>query len=226
MQRRPSQELLDSDLGTPKEVCDSLLDLRWFNRWFGGVATVRGMIQSIVQRTDATTLSVLEVASGDGYILKTLQQEFAATGIDLRITLLDRILAHFTSIGSFPKIAGDALRLPFADSTFDLVSCSLFIHHLSPEQAVLFAKDALRVARRAVLVHDLIRNPFHLALAYAGLPSYRSRITRNDAPASVRQAYTVKEMENFFREAAATKIETQQHYFYRMGVIAWKEQSA
>ena len=226
MQRHPSQELLDSDFGTPKEVCDSLLDLRWFNRWFGGVATVRGMIQSIVQRTDATTLSVLEVASGDGYILKTLQQEFAATGIDLRITLLDRILAHFTSNGSFPKIAGDALRLPFADSTFDLVSCSLFIHHLSPEQAVLFAKDALRVARRAVLVHDLIRNPFHLALAYAGLPFYRSRITRNDAPASVRQAYTVKEMENFFREAAATKIETQQHYFYRMGVIAWKEQSA
>ena len=37
---------------------------------------------------------------------------------------------------------------------------------------------------------------------------------------------TMKEMESFFREAAATKIETQQHYFYRMGVIAWKEQSA
>src|SRR5437762_1493629 len=114
------------------------------------------MIQSIVQRTDATTLSVLDVASGDGYILKTLQQEFAATGIDLRITLLDRILAHFTSIGSFPKIAGDALRLPFADSTFDLVSCSLFVHHLPPQQAVVFAKDARRVAVRESIINALI----------------------------------------------------------------------
>ena len=92
----------------------------------------------------------------------------------------------------------DALSAPFADSSFDLVSCSLFVHHLSPEVVVEFAREALRVCRLAVLVNDLVRHPLHLALAYAGAPLYRSRITRNDAPASVKQAYTVEEMSELF----------------------------
>lgn len=223
MQRRPSQELLDSDSGSPKEVSDSLLDLRWFNRWFGGMATVRAMIQLVVQRTGRRSLSVLEVASGEGYILKTLREQFAATGVDLDITLVDRVTAHMPANGSFPKIAGDALHLPLTDASFDVVSSSLFVHHLAPDEAIVFARESLRVAKQAVLVHDLIRNPLHLAIAYAGLPLYRSRITRNDAPASVRQAYTIKEMESFFKQAAAPAIEVEEHYFYRMGLIAWKE---
>ncbi len=123
-----------------------------------------------------------------------------------------------------PKIAADALSLPFRDSAFDLVSCSLFVHHLSPEQATEFFREALRVCRVAFLVNDLIRHPLHLALAYAGVPLYRSRITRNDAPASVWQAYTIPEMRRILHLAAAASVEAQQHYLFRMGVIAWKQE--
>jgi hypothetical protein len=71
----------------------------------------------------------------------------------------------------------------------------------------------------------LIRDPLHLALVYAGTPLYRSRLTRHDAPASVRQAYTIKEMREFFMQAGAASVEIQRHYLYRMGVIAWKKQA-
>jgi hypothetical protein len=85
-----------------------------------------------------------------------------------------------------------------------------------------FARESLRVCRVAVLVNDLVRHPLHLVLAYAGVPIYRSRITRNDAPASVKQAYTVEEMTEIFRRAGAAKLEAQRHFLFRMGVIAWK----
>jgi hypothetical protein len=97
------------------------------------------------------------------------------------------------------------------------------VHHLSPEQVTQFARESLRVCRHAVLVNDLIRDPLHLALVYAGTPLYRSRITRHDAPASVRQAYTIEEMRELFQQAGAATIEIQRHYLYRMGVIAWKK---
>jgi ubiquinone/menaquinone biosynthesis C-methylase UbiE len=249
VQRRPTPELLDTDSGTPAEIAGSISDLRLINRWFGGVATTRALIQSVARKTGKSEFALLEVAAGDGSLAQDVRASLQPIGIRINVTLLDRAASHLPAFSkngklssraksndsqseSFgeveePAFAGsalvaDALALPFPDSTFDLISCSLFVHHLSPEQVTQFGRESLRVSRHAVLVSDLIRDPLHLALVYAGMPLYRSRITRHDAPASVRQAYTIKEMRHFFQQAGAASVEIQRHYFYRMGVIAWK----
>lgn len=222
MRRRPTTELLDSDAGTGFEVAASMRDLRWFNRWFGGVSTVHNLLEAVIGGGCGPELSVLDVASGDGYLAQRMREEFLHQGVRLQFALLDRSTAHLPPNGTMPKIAGEALRLPFQHSSFDFVLTSLFVHHLTPDDAVTFAQEALRVCRSAVLVHDLIRHPLHLLLAYAGLPFYGSRITRNDAPASVWQAYTADEMRAFFQQAGAADVEIRTHYLYRMGVIARK----
>jgi ubiquinone/menaquinone biosynthesis C-methylase UbiE len=220
MQRRPTHELLDTDSGTPSEVAASLNDLRWFNRWFGGISTSSRLIEIVAR--NATKLSVLEVAAGDGFVPKVLRKRFPH--IHVEYTLLDRAHSHLPRNNGMREVAGDALALPFHDSSFDIVSSSLFVHHLQPDQVVLFVREARRVSRIAVLINDLVRHPFHLAVAYAGVPLYHSRITRNDAPASVRQAYTVDEMRNFLETSGASRVEIHRQYFFRMGAIAWKEQ--
>ena len=216
------RELLDEDLGTPAEISASFRDLRWFNRWFGGLSTTRRMFESVARLTGRTRFTLLEVASGDGYLIHTIAGQLGRSGIQLEVTLLDRKASHLPANGAMPKVSADALRLPFRESAFDLVSCSLFLHHLALEQARGFAREALRVCRIAVLVHDLVRHPLHLALAYAGAPLYRSRITRNDAPASVWQSYTVPEVTNCFREAGAAEVSATEQFLYRMGVVAQK----
>jgi len=256
VQRRPTPELLDTDSGTPAEIAGSISDLRLINRWFGGVATTRTLIQTVARKTGKTEFSLLEVAAGAGSLAQDVRASLQPDGIRINVTLLDRAASHLPaspnsndkkklssrakpddsqseSTGevegpAFPArvLVADALNLPFPDSAFDLISCSLFVHHLSPDQVTQFARESLRVCRHAVLVNDLIRHPLHLALVYAGTPLYRSRITRHDAPASVRQAYTIEEMREFFGEAGAASVEIQRHYLYRMGVIAWKEKPA
>jgi ubiquinone/menaquinone biosynthesis C-methylase UbiE len=124
--------------------------------------------------------------------------------------------------GSARALVGDALALPFQDGSFDVVSSNLFIHHLMPEAVQQFVSEALRVCRKAVLINDLIRSPLHLALVYAGLPLFRSRLTWHDAPASVRQAYTIEEMRGMLKSTPAARVEISSHYLFRMGVIAWK----
>jgi hypothetical protein len=86
---------------------------------------------------------------------------------------------------------------------------------------VRFVDEALRVCRTAVLINDLRRTALHLAAVYAGLPLYRSRLTRHDAPASVRQAYTVCELRQLLDRGA--HLEMENSYFFRVGAILWKQ---
>jgi ubiquinone/menaquinone biosynthesis C-methylase UbiE len=223
MKRIPSAELLDSDSGTPQEVADSLGDLAMINRRFGGISSSESLIQHVAKQAHSTSLSMLEVAAGAGNTPRIVQQKLQEKRIHLEVTLLDRAASHMKSEnGQFLRIAGDALALPFRDDLFDLVSCNLFTHHLSPVEVVQFVDEALRVCRQAVLINDLVRDRLHLGLAYAGRIFYKSPITRNDAPASVRQAYTPQEMRLMLKQTQAARIEIQRHYMYRMGVIAWK----
>ena len=85
-------------------------------------------------------------------------------------------------------------RFPSRTTSFDLVSSSLFAHHLEPAELARFVNEASRVSRCAVLINDLIRHPLHLALVYAGFPLMRSYVSRVDGVASVRRAYIPDEM--------------------------------
>ena len=220
MKRVATIELLDTDSGTPAEIAASLGDLQRINRWFGGIATTEAMLQRVALEIKAPSLSLLEVAAGSGYVPEAARQRLQNQGLKLQVTLLDRAPTHLN--GGHRAVAGDALAIPFRDAAFDLVSCTLFAHHLRPEQLVQFVDEALRVCRVAVLINDLVRRSLHLSLVYAGLPLYRSRLTRHDAPASVRQAYTPEEITELLAQTNASRTEIHRHYLFRMGVIAWK----
>jgi ubiquinone/menaquinone biosynthesis C-methylase UbiE len=221
MKRVVVPELLDSDAGTPEEVAGSLRDLRMFNRWFGGVRTMSQLLSLVASRTQLKELAWLDVAGGAGDLATLAQESLAKSGTILRPVVLDRAATHLGN--THPAVCGDAMALPFRDGSFDVVGSSLFVHHLGAEEIVRFAKEALRVGRHAFLVHDLMRHPLHLALSYLGFPLYRSRITRHDAPASVRRAYTVDEIREILQQANVGKIEIKTFYLYRMGVIVWKQ---
>jgi ubiquinone/menaquinone biosynthesis C-methylase UbiE len=224
MRRVVIPELLDTDAGTPAEIATALADLRHINQWFGGIGATESMIAKVARKIGASSLSLLEVAAGAGFVPHAASSRIAKSGVQLRITLLDRADSHLKngSRNGTSAVAGDALALPFADGSFDLVNCCLFVHHLEPQEVVQFVNEGLRVCRKAVMINDLIRDPVHLALAYASLPLYRSRFTHHDAPVSVRRAYTIPEMRQMLEQTEAARVEIERLPFFRMGAIAWK----
>jgi|SRR5579862_1065262 len=224
MKRVVTSELLDTDSGTPEEVAAALSDIRQINRWFGGIATTQSMIAEVARKHAVNSLSLLEVAAGAGYVPHAASTRMRKLGVQLEVTLLDRAASHLKngSGNEASAVAGDALALPFADGSFDLVSCCLFAHHLEPEEMVQFVNEGLRVSRTAVIINDLVRDPIHLVLVYVSLALYRSRFNRHDAPASVRRAYTVNEMNEMLGQTAAASVEIERRPAFRMGAIAWK----
>lgn len=222
MERQVVPELLDSDSGTPREVEGSLADLRMFNRYFGGVRTMSALLREVASELRLNELKWLDVAGGAGDLAVLTQRSLCTSGIALDPVVLDRAPTHLSS--AHQNVCADALALPFRDKSFDVVSSSLFVHHLEPAEIVAFAYEGLRVARYAFIINDLIRNPIHLALVLVGRPIYRSRITRHDGPASVRRAYTTCEIRKILENGhvAAARISIHRFYLYRMGVIVWK----
>jgi ubiquinone/menaquinone biosynthesis C-methylase UbiE len=225
MKRVVTPELLDSDAATPAEVRQTLADLRRINRWFGGISTTRRMLEQVVARirkcsSDNPELTLLDVGAGSGDVSLAAARQLRPPA-QIGVTLMDRMAAHLPRNG-IETVAGDALALPFLDNSFDLVTCSLLIHHLEREQIVQFVNQALRIARVAVLLNDLRREPLHLALMYAGYPIF-SRVTMHDGIASVRRSYTPRELKSILGVTNAARIEMENRYLYRMGIIVWKE---
>jgi hypothetical protein len=221
MERVFTPEYLDSDAGTPQEIEDSLHDLRMINRSFGGISTLTQVLRDIAQRTGLKKLRYLDVAGGAGDVATLVGQSLAGDGIQLETVVLDRATSHLN--GKHPGICGDAVALPCAENSFDVVGSTLFIHHLDPDDLVRSAREALRVARHAMVVNDVIRNSIHYWLAVAGRALYRSRLTRHDAPVSVQRGYTIPEMKEMLLRSGAAKVEIKAHYLFRMGAIAWKQ---
>lgn len=57
------------------------------------------------------------------------------------------VKAHQTGVADVAFVVGDAARLPFANASFDAVSCSHAMYELSPEVRDRALKEASRVLR-------------------------------------------------------------------------------
>jgi ubiquinone/menaquinone biosynthesis C-methylase UbiE len=222
MKRIPQLELLDNDAGTPAEIAASLRDLQHINQWFGGVTSTEYLLRNAMNKASLSRSDVLEVAAGTGYSIRQAAERMRVDGLEIRVTALDRQASHMGEQDGVTKVVGDALNLPFSDNSFDFVFCNLFLHHLSPVDVIRFIDGTLRVCRHALLVNDLRRGATHLGLVYLGLPLFRSRITWNDAPASVRQAYTPAELTEMITKSRASKSEITNRFLYRMAATVWK----
>ncbi len=110
--------------------------------------------------------------------------------------------------------------MPPPDKSVDIISNCLFFHHLDEAQAARYLREALRVARVAVIVNDLERNWLHYRLARLMSLVDPSRLSKHDGPVSVRRAYTADEVAALARQTGH-RFEIVRGYLFRFGLILW-----
>jgi hypothetical protein len=88
---------------------------------------------------------------------------------------------------------------------FDLVTASLFLHHFPPSEVTDWLGLMDAAARVGWVVNDLERHPLAwLGIKLVGPLLSGNRVFLNDAPLSVRRAYTPTEWLRFARDAGAS----------------------
>ena len=110
-------------------------------------ALLRRLLQSF-----ARARSVLEIGCGTAHFTRWLSDEgLAGVGLDVSAAML----AQAQTLNGVQLVRGDALRLPFADSAFDLTAFITTLEFLErPREALA---EALRVGRHGVLLGVLNR---------------------------------------------------------------------
>jgi SAM-dependent methyltransferase len=220
--RNGMRELLDGDAIPALELAGNLAEIRRINRGLGWTGATLRLIAGVSSLDAGSSFSYLDVATGTGDLPLALVRHaqkrgwtVAAHALDANAGVLDAARRH---IGDAPVClhAGDARALPFADRSFDVVTCALALHHFSPDDAAAVLSELARVASRSWLVVDLERG----MIAYLGARLLRvvlrNRLTRHDAPASVLRGYTLPELRVLLARAGLTGASATTQFPFRL----------
>jgi 2-polyprenyl-3-methyl-5-hydroxy-6-metoxy-1,4-benzoquinol methylase len=208
--RSTAKEMMDAP-DNPRELLeDDLRNLRIINRYLGNHRSVLQGVKRIVEEQKLSHFSLLDVGTGSADIpvmiacwarRKNLAAELVA--VDAEPVTLRAAVDQTAGHREIALVQGDGRALPFHSGSFDFVLSSQMLHHFSEEGIIHLLRDWSRVARRAIIVSDLIRHP----VAYYGIGLLtrvftRNVMTRSDAPLSVERSFTLREWRELFEQAA------------------------
>lgn len=211
--RIDTPELLDEHDAPRDDMERSLRDLRRFNSMYGGARVYRRLLR----RFNENPQSILDVATGTADNIENASG--FRVGVDFKI---DHLL-YMRNGSGVRRVVADALRLPFRNNAFEIVTSAHFFHHLTPDENRHMLRDALRVARRGVIINDTRRHylPYLFVRLLSALRLV-GPITRNDAPASILRGYTIEEARAIAANVGASRVEVVRVWPFRFGLLLWK----
>jgi SAM-dependent methyltransferase len=226
-ERRRQPEIMDQPDLDPQRHLEALRGLERINAWSRSARILWGPLGELVRQ--AGSLRVLDVATGGGDVPIRLWQQARRAGLALHVDGCDvsagavayataRAAEHGADVRFF---AWDALSEPLPGG-YDVLTSSLFLHHLSAAQAVDLLRRMADAAGRLVLINDLVRSRAGWLLAYVGTRLLSaSPIVRTDGLRSVEGAFTVAEARNLAARAGLSGARVERRWPCRF-LLAWR----
>ena len=143
-------------------------------------------------------------------------------GADVSATALDFARRRAQRAGADVRFLRLDIHNDTIPSGYDVLISSLFLHHLTREQAIVFLQNLRQAAGAMVIINDLRRCRLGYLLAWmAGWTLTTSPVARVDAPRSVEAAFTLSEVAALAAEAGMDRFELSRHWPCRFR-LAWR----
>ena len=227
-QRHREPEIMDQPDLDPSQHIYALQGLERLNGWSGSAGILWPRLRDLARR-QGRTLRVLDLATGGGDVPLRLWQRALRAGVALQLEGCDvspRAVEHAQAnarkhLADVRFFVHDALLGPALEG-YDVMMCSLFLHHLDAEPARAFLERLGRQALCMVLVSDLIRAwPGYLLAQVASRLLTRSSVVHTDGPLSVQGAFTRAELRNLAEQAGLHGATISWRWPWRM-LLTWR----
>jgi len=183
---------------------DTLDKLEVINRLLGGnKVTINGLKKLLKNQSKNKIITILDLGCGHGDILRDVAKfgrknnySFKLIGIDANFAAIEyaKELSKDYSELSFKKI--DIFSENFKKQSYDVVLCTLVLHHFKNEELISFIKATIQKAKIGIVVNDLHRHKLaYYLFKFIGF-FIKNKMVREDGLTSVLRAFKRKDLEN------------------------------
>lgn len=177
-------------------------------------------------------LRVLDIATGSGDVPLALLRRARRRGLTLDVLGVDvsPTAVEFAQNRAAAQGVAEHVRFETRDvfgeplpEGYDVVMCSLFLHHLARDSAIELLRSMAQAARYLLVVNDLERSRMGLLAAESVCRlATTSRVVHIDGPRSVRAAFTVAEAEALAQEAGLVDARIVRRWPFRY-LLTWNK---
>ncbi|MFA5804567.1 MAG: methyltransferase domain-containing protein [Melioribacteraceae bacterium] len=216
--RSYQKEIMDDFSITDDRIKTTLIELEIINKYLGGRSTSRKGIEIISRKIKSNNkITVLDVGSGGSDNFKYNNYD---DGRIICLTSLDinkGVCRYVKGISSDVNIVcGDALILPFKESSFDIIHVSLFLHHFNEGEINNLMQRFMKISRYGVIVNDLHRSVFsYVCIKLLTSLCSKSEMVKNDGPLSVKRGFIKHELKDIFSRIKSTSVTIKYRWAFR-----------
>ncbi len=233
LKRSDELEHLDKGDYTAEEYEGCIVELQRVNRFLGDARALNRSLLTEIEREGLKSFSVLDAGAGSGELLRTAarwarqaQRRALLVGLELNARSAQAILEESKEFDAIKSVRASALRLPFADDSFDYAMCSLFTHHFEDCEVVAILRELARITRRRIFVIDLHRHPLaYFFYTTVGHLFLHNRLLREDGALSILRSFRPLELHALAVRAGLEQICVRRHFPFRLVMSGSKNAS-
>jgi 2-polyprenyl-3-methyl-5-hydroxy-6-metoxy-1,4-benzoquinol methylase len=198
-------ELMDRPQPVTAELEVDLRNLRQLNRYFGSYRLIIHFMRRWIKPN--SRMRILDLATGSGDIprlivdyARRIKASVAIDAVDQQASTIEIARGLSRAYPEIEFLQDNILTL--AREPYDMVLCSLALHHFSETDAIAVLKRCRELSKQYVLVSDLRRGWLATAGVYLLTALlFREPMTRVDGRLSAQRAFSFREFQTLAERA-------------------------
>ena len=187
---------------------DTFDKLEIINRLLGGnKVTIKGLKELLKNQSKNKIITIVDLGCGHGDILRDIAKfgrknnyTFRLIGIDANIAAIDYAKELSCEYSELSFKAIDIFSEDFKKQSYDIVLCTLFLHHFKNNELISFLKMTIERATIGVVVNDLHRHKLAYYLFKLIGFFVKNKMIREDGLTSILRAFKKKDLENISKQ--------------------------
>ena len=207
--RTQETEIMDDFFLEGKELQEALDKIASINRLLGGNKLTLHGLKTLLKKSDATkTITIADIGCGNGDMLRMLANygkknnlNLTLIGIDANAFTINYARKLSTEYPNIEYLCVDIFSDDFNAIEYDIVLCTLTLHHFSNEEILNIMSTFNKNANIGIVINDLHRSKLAYRLFEKVCAVFKlNKMSREDGLVSILRGFKKKELENFSKK--------------------------